>query len=263
MKRLVFFVAALFAVCLGAMAQPQASIFSWGFDNEATIRQSPNYNTAKIVQDFGYSFDNKATILQCSVNGWNNEAEIWQAKSDNEATVIQSGSFNKAIVTQWGHQDNVVEVEQGGGIYNTAFVTQHLGAIGNKVDFKQWGNYLTANIDQKGEFNKVKLIQGGNNGNVDIEQDGNENQIRGINTLWNSFDPSPYAYFAGSDLDVYQKGNQNTLRLFSNCPGGVVDVDQIGDRNMATVLQTTEGLCNPCIQLPPTPRACPFTFPCN
>lgn len=263
MKRLVFFVAALFAVCLGAMAQPQASIFSWGFDNEATIRQSPNYNTAKIVQDFGYSSFNKATILQCSPNGWDNRAEIWQANEDNESTVIQDGTNNLAVVTQWGHQDNVADVLQGGGSWNQAFVTQHLGAVGNKVDFKQWGSYLTANIDQTGEFNKVKLIQGGSYGDVDIEQDGNGNQIRGINTLWNLFDPSPYAYFSGSDLDVYQKGTNNTLKLFSNCPGGVVDVDQIGCNNMATVLQTTEGLCSPCIQLPPTPRCCPFAFPVN
>ena len=257
MKRLVFFVAALFAVCMSAMAQPNASIYSFGSDNQATIRQSHNPNTAKIVQDWGRAFENKATILQCCPRGAYNTAEIWQADERNEAKVTQGGGmYNLAVVWQAG-EANKVELMQGGGNGNWANVKQEVGTFMNHVDFVQWGTSLKADIYQKGNFNDVKLMQGGNGGVIDIDQLGDGNEIYGIACDFRCPD-KPYGYFAGASLDVLQQGHENTLRLYSNAPGGVVDVDQIGCGNMATVLQTDKGLCCPEPPYICTPNCCPY-----
>lgn len=256
MKRLVFFVAALFVTSL-AMAQPHADITSIGTYNTATIKQCASENWATIVQDLGVSHDNSATITQCCSRSLNNHASIFQTEFENTADVKQGGLNNLAQVMQWG-RENDVKLMQGGS-FSQAFITQHPMSFKNEVDFIQFGDRLMATIDQKGSFNDVKLMQGGSVGVVDIDQEGIDNDIYGIST--GRYDSHPYAYFAGASLDVDQIGRENTLMLWSSAPGATVDVLQNGLGNTATVYQG-EG-CSTCMPpMPPLdPRLCCPSFP--
>lgn len=241
MKRLVFFVAALFAVCLGAMAQPHASILSYGNYNTATIKQSAAENWATIVQDLRTSEYNRATITQCYANSFNNRAAVFQTMRGNTADVKQSGRSNFIRVEQWGNQGLVDLVQGGAG--NEAYVNQYQGP-GNIVTFRQFGTDLDATIIQKGMNNEVALKQGGSRSDININQDGFGNSVKGITDR--------YAFLGGNDaiLDVDQLGQRNTLRLWSGVPGATVAVYQNGIENLATVYQ------GPSLCIFPTP-----TFP--
>ncbi len=256
MKRLVFFIAALFVASL-AMAQPHADITSIGTYNTATIKQCASENWATIVQDLNVSHDNTATITQCCSNSRYNQAFVFQTEYENTADVTQGGLNNFVKVMQWG-RENDVKMKQGGS-FNQAFITQHPQSFKNEVDFIQYGERLYATIDQKGSFNDVKLMQGGTGGIVDIDQDGCDNNIYGIGT--NMWDSRPYAYFMGASLDVDQIGRDNTLKLWSGVAGATVDVLQNGVGNLATVYQGTG--CTSCqVPCPPQdPRLCCPTGP--
>jgi hypothetical protein len=249
MKRLVFFIAALFVTSL-AMAQPHADITSIGSYNTATIKQCASENWATIVQDLRVSVGNSASITQCCDNSWNNRAFVYQTEYDNTANVKQGGLSNFAQVNQWGRENNVKLLQ--GGANSQVYITQHPLSFNNIVDFVQIGNRLLATIDQRGSYNDVLLRQGGNDGIVDIDQDGVNNEVYGIPGQY----LRPYAYFAGASLDVDQVGTDNKLMMWSGVAGATVDVLQTGLGNTATVYQGAG--CTSCTPppIPPDPRLC-------
>ncbi len=212
-----------------------ADVSQSGESNQATIGQSntSQYNKAYVVQPGYY---NEATVKQ-NYNSSFNYASIKQSGQDAQAYIEQetNSSNNQARVEQNGY-DNWTKVTQSNSASgNTAQVKQDLlttAGYGNIAEVSQSGTNHKAYVTQNFSMNTAKIRQenteGAGNNYAQLDQWGNKNIIQGV-------DGAPFAL---------QRGSNNTLSVTQNSGSSapyapnVANVSQIGNGNMATIMQT-------------------------
>lgn len=198
-------------------------------NNKATVKQSGFFDQATIYQT-DRSSKNEATIEQHSIDfGYGNSASIYQQYDavKNQATIKQDGTNNNANVNQFNVSNSKATITQSLGRPEGGF---------NTAEIQQGSTYLaasnnnTATIAQDFSQNVAKLRQYGNGNEATFSQVvGDLNVIKGLGD-------SPYAL---------QQGNNNTLTVTQNSGNGdssyvpnTASVSQIGNGNMATIMQT-------------------------
>jgi len=222
-----------------------ANVSQSGTYGIATVNQGQdaNFNKATILQDtkgfYGGKY-NTATINQTNLSGQNaatieqhgiyEVATINQGYSavGNEATIQQQGYASRATISQYNVSNSKATIKQD-------LVTQSGGI--DVAEIQQGSSSMAASdrnvatITQDYSYNTAKLRQYGNGNTATLTQQiGDKNVIKGL----------------GTDADgqyALQQGNNNTLTVTqnsgtSNYVPNVANVSQIGNGNMATIMQT-------------------------
>ncbi len=203
-------------------------------DSEAYVHQSGTSNTGTIIQDVGGI--NKAEIYQGQTDDTsdNNVATITQDREAasaylTHAEVYQDGSTNTALVDQSLAQNAWAKIDQDGDL-NWADIDQSNDASpdpNHQAEVRQDGDLNEAQILQEGTSNSrnnAKVRQVGDSNDAFLDQDG----------------------WGGSHvMQITQDGNLNKAgvsgvggALFQSGWNHWLDVDQIGDSNVVTSIQT-------------------------
>lgn len=238
-----------------------------GDGNDISVAQEGDENTFEfgIFQgDDGTVFveqtgsGNLATID--TLNGLFNNFSITQEGNGNQGYAGSLGAFNTFSVYQMG-DGNLASTVNLNGMANNVQITQegnnNLGLVeavleegvaadGNGSVLRQIGNDNDAAItlatfgqsngnvamaEQVGELNLLDLVINGSDNFVSIYQEGDLNAIvaeDGSQFIMNT---------TGTDFSVEQIGNDNLVMGAMSGLGGAVLITQIGDFNVASVIQ--------------------------
>jgi hypothetical protein len=215
----------------------RATIVQKGPALKAQIDQNGNANEGEISQ-LGTGTAGEASIKAGSGTD-NNLARILQDTGGSIGAIDQTSPNNKATIEQANAQPQAgtveADIDQGGGVQNTAAIAQAGGGTERSASLAQSGrendgeidqsgaaNGITANVQMAGDLNTLRLIQSvQDNGNIqaDLKQQGNENTI-----TWEQ---------RGSELgaSVTQQGSGNAVEVSQSGSGYDVSITQNGDNN--------------------------------
>lgn len=215
----------------------RATIVQKGPALKAQIDQNGNANEGEISQQ-GMGTAGEASIKAGSGTD-NNLARILQDTGGSIGAIDQTSPNNKATIEQANAQPQAgtveADIDQGGGVQNTAAIAQSGGGTGRSASLAQSGrendgeidqsgaaNGITANVQMAGDLNTLRLIQRAeDNGNIqaDLKQQGDENTI-----TWEQH---------GSELgaSVTQQGSGNAVEVTQSGIGYDVSITQNGDNN--------------------------------
>lgn len=215
----------------------RATIVQKGPALKAQIDQNGNANEGEISQQ-GMGTAGEASIKAGSGTD-NNLARILQDTGGSIGAIDQTSPNNKATIEQANAQPQAgtveADIDQGGGVQNTAAIAQSGGGTGRSASLAQSGrendgeidqsgaaNGIAANVQMAGDLNTLRLIQSAqDNGNIqaDLKQQGDENTI-----TWEQ---------RGSELgsSVTQQGSRNAVEVTQSGSGYDVSITQNGDNN--------------------------------
>ena len=215
----------------------RATIVQNGPALKAQIDQNGNANEGEISQQ-GMGTAGEASIKAGSGTDYN-LARILQDTGGSIGAIDQTSPNNKATIEQVNAQPQAgtveADIDQGGGVQNTAAIAQSGGGTGRSASLAQSGrendgeidqsgaaNGITANVQMAGDLNTLRLIQSAeDNGNIqaDLKQQGDENTI-----TWEQ---------RGSELgaSVTQQGSGNAVEVTQSGSGYDVSITQNGDNN--------------------------------
>ena len=215
----------------------RATIVQNGPALKAQIDQNGNANEGEISQQ-GMGTAGEASIKAGSGTD-NNLARILQDTGGSIGAIDQTSPNNKATIEQANAQPQAgtveADIDQGGGVQNTAAIAQSGGGTGRSASLAQSGrendgeidqsgaaNGIAANVQMAGDLNTLRLIQSAqDNGNIqaDLKQQGDENTI-----TWEQ---------RGSELgsSVTQQGSRNAVEVTQSGSGYDVSITQNGDNN--------------------------------
>jgi len=218
----------------------QTEIHQDGTDNESYVYQSGSaagpLNKVLVYQD------GTANYSDIHQDGEGNKAGYGAYGHDNMLTATQDGYDNQAAVDEyrWKDADNY---------NNTVHISQsnNSAGLGSRAYMQMKGDNNTVNVSQSGSWNQVR--DGGMFPDVDAEvllsdpsaffkyegdgstitftQNGNQNVVSGE------------VHNSGLDMDINQQGNVNqtfmTVGTTGILTGNMIDVDQVGNSNTATL----------------------------
>ena len=215
----------------------RATIVQNGPALKAQIDQNGNANEGEISQQ-GMGTAGEASIKAGSGTD-NNLARILQDTGGSIGAIDQTSPNNKATIEQANAQPQAgtveADIDQGGGVQNTAAIAQAGGGTGRSASLAQSGrenhgeidqsgaaNGITANVQMAGDLNTLRLTQsaqGSGNIQADLKQQGDENTI-----TWEQ---------RGSELgaSVTQQGSGNAVEVTQSGTGYDVSITQNGDNN--------------------------------
>lgn len=208
-------------------------------DNSVELYQDLSGNSAVLTQELGSNnrtrlYQTGAGIAEVLQRGNSNLVKGLSTVSGFDASWAKFNSSSDLDVAQIG-DNNSLSVEAD-GLVSVNQDNSASSTVGNVVELSQAGGG-SAVIAQVGDKNLVKLVKIGG-GSADIAQTGLENKVAVFDDV---FGGSPVvngsALFGGADLDVAQIGDGNLLHLNSTSAGAMVDVDQMGMANKASVIQ--------------------------
>lgn len=244
MKKVSLFLGFAFMASM-VFAQNSAIVNQVGISDNAKVAQTGVSNLATVDQigDFNYidvisvGATNKVDVDQVGIllNGANvgiygyihqwggetNDAKLYQEGDHIDFKIDQIGDKNIATVAQVG---SYLQVESKGltqeGKSNLATINQS-GGVNISLSAYQKGtsNVLTSN--QSGSYNEFTATQDGDANEATITQYGSNN----LSDLFNPTSNLLYQKGTGNDATITQGGNSQFI------------VNQIGDLNMATVVQ--------------------------
>jgi len=201
-----------------ALALVLTAGMAFGQDNDATVTQDGDQNTAEIDQT--------------NTGGATNVATATQDGTGNDVTMLQQyGYDNNADVDQVGTENTVSDIGKQGG-QTDATVGPSYGGV---LDFDQYGtqNYIF-DFDQAGWNNKATVQQGqegaaASNNYVDIEvQYSSADETAPSNLIQiKQFGDNNMVGQRDGKSGVYQKG-ANSLDITQNGDGNLVGQSAIG-----------------------------------
>ena len=149
-------------------------------------------------------------------DGWFNTVEIEQ-DGDFNLALAQAGIGDSTYIAD----ENLIEMSQE-GIENTASVE-----LARDVT----SGYNEIMVSQSGELNLLDLLIDGSDNIVSVMQEGAGN--------WVTDDAGGQFVISGdmNTFEVTQMGNDNLVTGSITGNGGTVSVTQVGDYNVATVVQ--------------------------
>lgn len=216
-----------------------------GSGNEVNIDQIGDINLATVETVGG-----QANTFEINQVGEGNTAYAGVIGLFNEFDLTQVGDANEISTVNFDGILNTVEIEQDGDA-NLALAQAGIGdatyyADGNIIDMSQEGIENTASVElasnvtssyneimvsQTGELNLLDLLVNGDDNVVSVMQEGVGNWVT---------DETGGQFVISGDMNTFevtQMGNDNLVTGSITGNGGTVSVTQVGDYNVATVVQ--------------------------
>ena len=168
----------------------------------------------------------------------------------NEFDLTQVGDANEISTVNFDGLFNTVEIEQDGDA-NLALAQAGIGdatyyADGNIIEMSQEGVENTASVelasDVTSSYNEIMVSQTGELNLLDLLVNGDDNIVsvmqEGVGN-WVTDDAGGQFVISGdmNTFEVTQMGNDNLVTGSITGNGGTVSVTQVGDYNVATVVQ--------------------------
>ncbi len=216
-----------------------------GIENAVNIDQIGDFNLATVE-----TLGGGANTFEINQIGDSNTAYAGVIGLFNEFDLTQVGDANEISTVNFDGWFNTVEIEQDGD-FNLALAQAGIGdstyiADGNLIEMSQEGIENTASVelarDVTSGYNEIMVSQSGELNLLDLLIDGSDNIVSVMQEgagNWVTDDAGGQFVISGdmNTFEVTQMGNDNLVTGSITGNGGTVSVTQVGDYNVATVVQ--------------------------
>ena len=216
-----------------------------GIENAVNIDQIGDFNLATVE-----TLGGGANTFEINQIGDSNTAYAGVIGLFNEFDLTQVGDANEISTVNFDGWFNTVEIEQDGD-FNLVLAQAGIGdstyiADGNLIEMSQEGIENTASVelarDVTSGYNEIMVSQSGELNLLDLLIDGSDNIVSVMQEgagNWVTDDAGGQFVISGdmNTFEVTQMGNDNLVTGSITGNGGTVSVTQVGDYNVATVVQ--------------------------